>query len=140
MSPKQAEATEHFFKKNKSLERPLSPHLSIYAPQMSWVPSLIHRTTGIGMTVCLYGMGVMPFVCSHQFPHYVEALQAMHISPILTFPVKLGLAFALCYHTFNGMRHLAWDLGFGFSLKELYATGYFIIAVSLVAAAVLALK
>ncbi|KAH7985190.1 hypothetical protein HPB49_026559 [Dermacentor silvarum] len=88
----------------------------------------------------LYGMGVMPLVCSHQFPHYVEALQAMHISPILTFPVKLGLSFALCYHTFNGMRHLAWDLGLGYGLKELYTSGFFVLGLSLVTAAVLAFK
>ncbi|XP_037558371.1 succinate dehydrogenase cytochrome b560 subunit, mitochondrial [Dermacentor silvarum] len=140
MSPKQAEVTEHFFKKNKSLKRPLSPHLSIYAPQMTSMLSLTHRATGCGMAVCLYGMGVMPLVCSHQFPHYVEALQAMHISPILTFPVKLGLSFALCYHTFNGMRHLAWDLGLGYGLKELYTSGFFVLGLSLVTAAVLAFK
>ncbi|KAH7943014.1 hypothetical protein HPB52_003997 [Rhipicephalus sanguineus] len=140
MSPKQAEATESFFEKNKSLKRPLSPHLSIYAPQMSWMLSLVHRTTGCAMAVGAYGMGVIPFMCSHNFPHYVEALQAMHISPILTFPVKLGLAFCLSYHTFNGMRHLAWDLGLGFGLKELYATGYLAIALSLVMAVVLAFK
>ncbi|XP_037516062.1 succinate dehydrogenase cytochrome b560 subunit, mitochondrial [Rhipicephalus sanguineus] len=140
MSPKQEEATEYFFKKNKSLKRPLSPHLSIYAPQMTSMLSLTHRATGCAMAVGLYGMGVMPFMCSHNFPHYVEALQAMHISPILTFPVKLGLAFCLSYHTFNGMRHLAWDLGLGFSLKELYATGFFVIGLSLVMAVVLAFK
>ncbi|XP_077524538.1 succinate dehydrogenase cytochrome b556 subunit-like isoform X1 [Amblyomma americanum] len=140
MSPKQAAATEHFFSKNKSLKRPLSPHLSIYAPQMTSMLSLTHRATGCGMAVFVYGMGVMPLVCSHHFPHYVEALQSMHISPVLTFPVKLGLAFALCYHTFNGMRHMAWDLGLGFGLKELYATGYFVIALSLAVGAVLAFK
>ncbi|XP_037502395.1 succinate dehydrogenase cytochrome b560 subunit, mitochondrial-like [Rhipicephalus sanguineus] len=118
MSPKQEEATEYFFKKNKSLKRPLSPHLSIYAPQMTSMLSLTHRATGCAMAVGLYGMGVMPFMCSHNFPHYVEALQAMHISPILTFPVKLGLPFASPIHTFNGMRHLAWDLGLGFSLRS----------------------
>uniref|UniRef100_A0A1E1X1P5 Putative succinate dehydrogenase cytochrome b subunit n=1 Tax=Amblyomma aureolatum TaxID=187763 RepID=A0A1E1X1P5_9ACAR len=140
MSPKQAAATENFFNKNKSLKRPLSPHLTIYAPQITMVLSLAHRTTGLGLAAFVYGMGVMPLVCSHHFPHYVEALRAMHISPVLIFPVKLGLAISLCYHTFNGMRHMAWDLGLGFSLKELYATGYFVLALSLAAGAVLAFK
>nr|DAA34619.1 TPA_inf: truncated succinate dehydrogenase cytochrome b subunit [Amblyomma variegatum] len=140
MSPRQEAATEHFFKKNKSLNRPLSPHLGIYKQQITMVLSLTHRVTGIGMTAFVYGMGLMPLVCSHHFPHYVEALRAMEISPVLTFPVKLGLAFALCYHTFNGVRHMAWDLGLGFAIKELYATGYFVVALSLVGAAILAFK
>uniref|UniRef100_A0A090XE11 Putative succinate dehydrogenase cytochrome b subunit n=1 Tax=Ixodes ricinus TaxID=34613 RepID=A0A090XE11_IXORI len=56
----------------------------------------------------------------------------MSISPVLLVPFKFALAWALCYHTLNGMRHLAWDLGIGFQLKELYASGYTVLAISLV--------
>ncbi|KAL3225947.1 hypothetical protein MRX96_025293 [Rhipicephalus microplus] len=114
MSPKQAEATEYFFKKNKSLKRPLSPHLSIYAPQMTSMLSLTHRATGLTMTAGVYGIGMMPFILAWRFA-----------SP--TTP-------------FNGIRHLAWDLGLGFSLKELYATGFAVIGLSLATAVVLAFK
>uniref|UniRef100_A0A023G865 Putative succinate dehydrogenase cytochrome b subunit n=1 Tax=Amblyomma triste TaxID=251400 RepID=A0A023G865_AMBTT len=140
LSPKQTEATERFFNKNKSLKRPLSPHLSIYELQMNMVLSVTHRGTGCALTAFVYGMGFMPLVCSHHFPHYVEAVRALNISPVLTVPVKLGLAFTLCYHAFNGVRHMAWDLGLGFSLKALSATGYLVLALSFVGAAVLAFQ
>ncbi|KAH9368058.1 hypothetical protein HPB48_001042 [Haemaphysalis longicornis] len=106
MPPKQAAFTAEFFARNKALKRPLSPHLSIYAKEATSMLSLCHRATGLGMAFLTYGFGVMPLVCAHKFPHYVELLQAMHLSPVLTFPVKLGLSFALVYHTLNGMRHM----------------------------------
>lgn len=143
MSARQEKATEEFFSKNKTLERPLSPHMSLYVFNLSRVPhmtimlSLAHRATGIVLTGFAYGLAAMPLLCAHQFPYYVEALQAMHLSPLLTLPVKAGLAFTLCYHTFNGMRHLANDLGLGFRLKEYYTSGFLVIGLSLASTAAL---
>ncbi|EEC12476.1 succinate dehydrogenase, putative [Ixodes scapularis] len=88
----------------------------------------------------VYGLGLAPFLTAHQFPYYVEAVKAMSISPVLLVPFKFALAWALCYHTLNGMRHLTWDLGIGFRLKELYASGYTVLAISLVLGAILAFK
>lgn len=145
MSARQEKATEEFFSKNKTLERPLSPHMSLYVFNLSRVPhmtimlSLAHRATGIVLTGFAYGLAAMPLLCAHQFPYYVEALQAMHLSPLLTLPVKAGLAFTLCYHTFNGMRHLANDLGLGFRLKEYYTSGFLVIGLSLASTAALML-
>lgn len=31
---------------------------------------------------------------------------------------------AIAFHTFNGVRHLAWDAGYGFAIKDLYKSGY----------------
>uniref|UniRef100_A0A0K8RL47 Putative succinate dehydrogenase cytochrome b subunit n=1 Tax=Ixodes ricinus TaxID=34613 RepID=A0A0K8RL47_IXORI len=136
----QAPASAEFFQKNKKLQRPLSPHLTIYEPQITTMLSITHRVTGCGLGVCVYGLGLAPFLTAHQFPYYVEAIKAMSISPVLLVPFKFALAWALCYHTLNGMRHLAWDLGIGFQLKELYASGYTVLAISLVLGAILAFK
>ncbi len=43
-----------------------------------------------------------------------------------------AFVFALAYHFFNGIRHLAWDLGLGFSIKQLYASGWTVIALTTV--------
>ncbi|CAN7983832.1 unnamed protein product [Ixodes hexagonus] len=137
---KAAPGTAEFFEKNKKLQRPLSPHLTIYARQITAMMSLTHRITGCGLGVCVYGLGLAPFLTSQQFPYYVEAVRAMSISPVLLVPFKFALAWALCYHTINGMRHLAWDLGIGFQLKELYASAYVALALSLVLGAILAFK
>jgi succinate dehydrogenase / fumarate reductase cytochrome b subunit len=39
-----------------------------------------------------------------------------------------GWSFCLFYHLLNGVRHLAWDAGWGFELKEAYATGWAVVA------------
>lgn len=143
LNTRQEKATEEFFIKNKARARPLSPHMSLYVfnlsrvPHMTIVLSLAHRATGIVLTSFAYGLAAMPLLCSHQFPYYVEALQAMHLSPLLTLPVKAGLAFTLFYHTFNGVRHLANDLGLGFRLKQYYTSGYLVIGLSLASTAAL---
>ena len=42
----------------------------------------------------------------------------------------------LFYHLFNGIRHLFWDLGYGFEIKEAYRSGWIVVVVSLVATAI----
>lgn len=46
----------NFFEKNARLGRPTSPHLTIYAPQMTSVLSISHRITGVAWH---FGMGVL---------------------------------------------------------------------------------
>lgn len=41
------------------------------------------------------------------------------------------LGTSLAFHTFNGVRHLAWDYGYGFKLKQLYTTGYVVLGLTL---------
>ena len=47
-----------FFEKQKALNRPLSPHLSIYKPQMTTVLSITHRTTGLALAAGVYGIAI----------------------------------------------------------------------------------
>ncbi len=44
----------------------------------------------------------------------------------------LGWTFALFYHLCNGIRHLAWDLDFGFELRNIYLSGWIVVAVSVI--------
>ena len=72
------------------VRRPLSPHLQVYKPQVSSVTSIMHRVTGIALSVGL----------------------------ILMF----GWTLSLWYHFFNGIRHLLWDMGWGFEIKTSHQT------------------
>ncbi|XP_064471895.1 succinate dehydrogenase cytochrome b560 subunit, mitochondrial-like [Ornithodoros turicata] len=129
---------QEFFEKNSKLQRPLSPHLTIYAPQLTSMLSITHRFTGCGLAIFVYGLGIGPLLASQQFPYYMEAMAG--ISPAVTMPIKLVLATSLSFHLVNGIRHLAWDMGYGFQLKQLYTSGYAVLAVSLVAGVLLAFK
>jgi succinate dehydrogenase / fumarate reductase cytochrome b subunit len=109
-------------------ERPLSPHLQIYRPQLTSVLSITHRTTGIalvaGTLVLVYWL--LAVATGAEAYASAQALLGSWIGRI----VLLGFSFSLFFHLFNGIRHLFWDAGFGFELKTTYASGYTVVIVS----------
>lgn len=105
--------------------RPLSPHLQIYKPQITSVLSITHRLTGIGLSFgiffFLYWLGAI-------------ATSAKAYGDALLFfnswfgQLILGLClFGFYYHFANGLRHLAWDMGKGFSLRLVTLTGWLVV-------------
>lgn len=111
-------------------ERPLSPHLQVYKPQLTSVLSIFHRITGIALS-----LGAMFFVCwlyhvAEGEVHYLQLHEIM-ISPVGRI-FLIGWSFALFFHLLNGLRHLLWDIGLGYELKEVYATGYAVVVLSFV--------
>lgn len=113
-----------------SKSRPLSPHLQIYKPQITSVLSIMHRFTGAALT-----LGAMFLVCwlyhlAEGEQKYLELLAVM-ISPLGRI-FLFGWSFALFYHLLNGIRHLLWDIGYGFEMKEVYASGYVVILLSVI--------
>merc|ERR1711920_836095 len=125
---------EGFWDKNKRLARPLSPHLTIYKPQMTSMLSITHRGTGVAWSLVLSGVGIGAIFSPVTFPTGLAALQSLQIGAPLIFIVKYGLSWMVCYHTINGLRHLAWDLGYGFTMPELYKTGYTVVVLSTILA------
>jgi len=128
----QSAPAEDFFEKNKKLNRPMSPHLTIYKLQMTSALSLTHRATGLMMSGLVSGFAIGTLLLPSAFPVYITMLQASHYGQGLIFMAKFTLAFPLMFHLLNGIRHLAWDMGKGFELKTLYATGYGVIGSSIV--------
>ncbi|KAG8230602.1 hypothetical protein J437_LFUL004515 [Ladona fulva] len=119
---------ETFFQRNERLNRPLSPHLTIYKPQLTSLLSLSHRATGMIMSGYMYAFGIGVLALPSTFPHFIEGLG--HVSPGVVFILKLGVAFPFAYHYCNGVRHLLWDLGKGLKLKEVYQSGYAVLGSS----------
>jgi len=109
--------------KNALLNRPLSPHLTIYKPQLTSMMSISHRISGLALSGCIIGLAACSF-CPLDMPHIVEHIQGMALPSPLIFTAKSVLAFPLAYHTINGIRHMSWDVGMGLTLKEVYMTGY----------------
>ncbi len=111
-------------------ERPLSPHLQVYRPQLTSVMSILHRITGVALAA-----GLLLLVCwllaiasGAAFYDAVQAFNAHWIGRILLF----GWSFALFYHLCNGIRHLAWDVGRGYELEDAYRSGWLVAAASVV--------
>jgi succinate dehydrogenase / fumarate reductase cytochrome b subunit len=101
--------------------RPLSPHLQIYRRQLTSVTSILHRFTGIGLAI-----GLLYLVCwlsaAASGLDAFDRLQSFNGSPIGKI-LLLGWTVAFFYHLLNGIRHLAWDAGWGFELPTAYKSG-----------------
>lgn len=114
--------------------RPLSPHLQVYRPQLTSVLSILHRLTGIALAV-----GTLLLVCwlyaAASGPEAYAGIQDFNGS-IIGRLLLFGWTFALFYHLCNGMRHLAWDTGWGFDLPTAYTTGRLVVAAAFVLTAI----
>ena len=108
--------------------RPLSPHLQIYKPQLTSLLSLTHRGTGVLLTV-----GALFLTCwllaLADGPEYFARLQA-HLTSWYGQCLVYAFVFSLYFHLCNGIRHLFWDVGLGLDIDAVYKSGYAVIAAS----------
>ncbi len=105
--------------------RPLSPHLQVYRPQLTSVLSILHRATGIGLAAGTLLL-VWWLIASATGPTAFDLVQSF-IGSLLGRLLLLAWSFALFYHLCNGIRHLVWDTGRGFELKTAYASGWLVV-------------
>lgn len=111
-------------------ERPLSPHLQIYKWQLPMAMSIVHRGTGLalaGGTVFLVWWLLAAAGGDHAF-----AAANWFFGSWLGLIFLFGWCFCFFYHLCNGIRHLAWDAGYGFEIGTAYASGYVVVAVAIV--------
>lgn len=109
-----------------SSKRPLSPHLSIYKPQISSVLSITHRASGVFLCA---GIGVFVFwlwmaaYCPDGFTSITSYVATCPICKIL----MVAWTLAFFFHFMNGIRHLFWDAGFGFTIPVVDRTGWIVV-------------
>ena len=110
------------------MERPLSPFMFPiwYRFQITSALSILHRLTGIALAVgsillCWWLVSVAAGGESFAWTH---AFIASPVGLLLLF----GWSVAFFYHLCNGVRHLAWDAGYGFELRSAYRSGYGVLA------------
>ena len=110
--------------------RPISPHLQVYRPQLTSVLSILHRITGVALAVgtILLVYWLIAAASGPEAFASAEAFFGSWLGRILLF----GWTFALYFHLSNGIRHLFWDAGFGFELKTVYASGWTVVALAAV--------
>ena len=110
--------------------RPLSPHLTIYRPQLNSVLSILHRITGIALSITL--LIIIGFFISLTFSEEIFIVFSTYFN---SFVGKLIMFFSLCsiwYHFFAGVRHLFWDMGYGFDLKWVELSSYSILVLTFI--------
>jgi succinate dehydrogenase / fumarate reductase, cytochrome b subunit len=111
-----------------SRERPLSPHLQIYRPQITSVLSILHRITGAALAAGTLLL-VYWLVAIAGGPDTYDAAQSV-VGSIIGRTLLFGWSWALFYHLANGIRHLAWDAGKGFELNTVTISGWAVVAIS----------
>ena len=105
----------------KLIQRPLSPHLQIYRPQISSALSIFHRITGIALSA-----GALLLVCWLISAADGDAAYdglSWFLRSWLGVLLLFGWTAALWYHFCAGLRHLAWDAGYGFDLPTMHRSG-----------------
>ncbi|CAG8960226.1 hypothetical protein HYFRA_00012744 [Hymenoscyphus fraxineus] len=117
--------------------RPVSPHLAIYQPQIPWILSITHRITGSILSGGFYIFGSAYLVAPVLGWDLSSAAMAASFGawPLLAkVSAKFLVALPFTFHSFNGIRHLAWDSAVGFGKLTVIKTGWACVGVSLVSA------
>lgn len=112
-------------------DRPLSPHLQIYKPQLTSVLSITHRATGIVLTTASIALFVWLYALVWGEQTFYEdfiQLGSTWIGQIVFF----GVLFSFYFHLGNGIRHLFWDAGYGFELETTYKSGWLVVFMTVV--------
>ena len=114
-------------------ERPLSPFMigQVYRPQITSVMSLLHRATGVALAFGGFGLAAWLACVAGSVEAYDRELLSAWYGQVALF----GFSFCLMYHLFNGLRHLAWDIGWGFEIPQVYKSGYAVIVLALLSTA-----
>jgi len=110
--------------------RPLSPHLQVYRPQLTSILSILHRVTGAALAVGTLLLVYWLWAVAAGPEAYASAsgfFDNWFIQLLL-----FGWTFALYYHLCNGIRHLFWDAGYGFELDSLYQSGKAVVVIAAV--------
>ena len=109
--------------------RPLSPHLSIHKKTLTAVFSILHRITGVALSLGSIFLALWISLLALG-PNYFFIFKVL--SSTLIFKIILILwSIGIFYHLFNGTRYLYWSYGLGMDLKTVYISGYIVLFLTL---------
>lgn len=110
--------------------RPLSPHLTVYRPQLTSITSILTRITGNGLIVGAL-LVVWWFLAAATGPEAFARADAVITSWFGNLVMLLSL-WALWYHSLAGLRHLYWDTGRGLEIETAERLGWAVVIGSFV--------
>ena len=114
--------------------RPLSPHLSIYRWPITMVLSILHRATGVAMSVGLVVLAAWLMQAAAGPEAYLRFTHAM--SGFVGKLLLVGWSFAFFFHAANGVRHLVWDTGRGFDKRQADRSAWIVVGFAAIVTAI----
>ena len=115
---------------SRNNNRPLSPHLDIYQYQITWTVSIMHRITGVAMTLGL--ILIVAWLVAAAFSPGLFSLIDGVLRSWIGMIIIFGSLWAFWFHFLNGIRHLFWDLGYGFNLSTVWRSGWVVVLGSII--------
>ena len=112
-------------------QNPISPHLQIYRWHISSLLSITHRIVGVVNLLALMLMFFWLLTFSLGESNYELFLLA--INSFFGKFILIGFTWSMSFHICSGIRHLVWDMGYGFEIKTANISGVLVILFSLVA-------
>ena len=116
----------------KPKARPLSPHMQIWRWTITMAASITHRVTGGALAGGMLFL-VWWLIAAASGPA-AYAVFATVAAPPIGQVILFGLLWSLAFHLLNGIRHLAWDLGYGFNLPTARLTAALVYGLSVLIA------
>ncbi len=114
-----------------NIDRPLSPHLSIYRWPITMALSILHRMTGIALSLGFVVLSAWLFDIAAGADAYAVFMK--YVDTWFGKVLLVAWSFAFFYHLSNGARHLYWDTGRGLEKEQATRSAWIV----LVSAAVL---
>jgi succinate dehydrogenase / fumarate reductase cytochrome b subunit len=111
-------------------QRPLSPNIQLYRPQLTSVLSIVNRLTGVLLSIAAIALVIwlLAAAAGPQAYAIVQAALASWTGQV----ILLAFTFAFFLHLFGGIRHLVWDTVHGFELRAIYVSGWTVVGASVV--------
>ena len=116
----------------KVATRPLSPFVTIYRWPITMATSIIHRMTGVALAGGTLFLAWW-LIAAASGPETYQFFCGAAVSPLGQI-VMFGFVWSLAYHLVNGIRHLAWDFGYGYEVSMANKTGVLVFVLSLLIA------
>ncbi len=111
-------------------KNPLSPHLQIYRWHISSLLSITHRISGVINLLAL--ILIFFWLIALSFGESNYELFLLIINSFFGKFILIGFTWSMSFHLLSGIRHLVWDLGYGFEIKTANISGIIVIIFSLV--------
>jgi succinate dehydrogenase / fumarate reductase cytochrome b subunit len=113
------------------LSRPLSPHLQVYRLMYTMVLSISHRASGVFQSVGMILLAYWLVAAAGGAGSYATAAKVFS-NPFVKLAI-VGWIVAFWFHLFAGLRHLAWDAGFGFEKQSARRSGRLVVVLAALA-------
>ena len=108
--------------------RPVSPHLQIYRWQITMALSILHRASGVFLSLGAVVL-VWWLIAAEQGVESFDQAQKLLTSTLGQLCLFAWTA-AFFLHLCNGVRHLFWDVGLGFEKSTSQRSGWLVMVLT----------